>query len=286
MVLYITKKITAPFPYTRGFLPEIISTFKVCLLATLIFFFFKPFGLEQVASSIILGFGFVVFLSALFNIVVSLYVIRHLIDEDKWCVWKEVIRSLAYLCINIIAIILFTECNFDIKLSALTIFKFAGYTIFIAIIPLSIRVVSINNWLLKNKLKEAQRLSDILKDRKHENEGVVIELRSNIVNDIIKTTNNELQFIEADKNYITITELKENELKKTLLRLSIVKAIEQIEDESIIRCHRSYMVNLKAVKSVTGNSQGLKLVLSDTQEQIPVSRSYTKLVKEKLSSLV
>lgn len=286
MILYITKNITTPFPYTRGFIPEIISTFKVCLLATLIFFFFKPFGLEQVASSIILGFGLVVFLSALFNIAVSLYVIRRLVDEDKWSVWKEVIRSLAYLCINIIAIILFAEYNLDIKLSVLTTFKFIGYTIFIAIIPLSIRVVSINNWLLKNKLKEAQRLSDILKNRKHENESIVIELRSNIVNDIIKTTNNELQFIEADKNYITVTELKENEPKNSLLRLSIIKALEQIEDENIIRCHRSYVVNLKAVKSVTGNSQGLKLLLSDSLKQIPVSRSYKKVVKEKLSSLV
>lgn len=286
MILYITKKITAPFPYTRGFIPEIISTLKVCLLATLIFFFFKPFGLEKVATSIILGFGFIVFLSALFNIVVSLIVVRHLINEERWCVWKEVIKSLAYLSINIIAIILFAKYNFDIKLSAFTIFKFVGLTIFIAIIPISIRVVSINNWLLKKKLKEAQHLSDVLKDRKFENEGVVIELRSNIVNDIIKTTTNALQFIEADRNYITITELKENKPKNSLLRLSIIKALEQIEDENIVRCHRSYVVNLKAVTSVRGNSQGLKLLLSESLKPIPVSRSYKKVVTKKLSSLV
>ena len=286
MNLYITKKITAPFPYTRGFIPEIISTLKVCLLATLIFFFFKPFGLEKVGSSIILGFGFIVFLSALFNIVVSLFVMRRLINEERWCVWKEVIKSLAYLCINIIAIILFTAYNFDIDLSAFTVFKFIGYTIFIAIIPISIRVVSIHNWLLKNKLKEAQHLSDVLKNRKLENEVVEIELRSNIVNEIIKTTNNELQFIEADKNYITITELKESKPKNSLLRLSIIKALEQIEDENIVRCHRSYVVNLKAVTSVTGNSQGLKLLLSEGLKPIPVSRSYKKVVTKKLSSLI
>ena len=281
----IIKKIKDPFPYTRGFVPEILSTLKVCFLATLIFFFFKPFGLEEVASSTIIGFGLVVFLSALINIAISLYVIRTFINEEKWCVWKEIVRVLVYLTIYIIAIILFAKYNFDINLNMFIIFKFIGFTIFLAIIPLSIRVVSVNNWLLKNKLKEAQQLSEVLKDKKLDNEGIVIQLKSNIVNDIVKTNTKDLQFIEAEKNYITITEIKEFEPKKTLLRLSIIKALEQIEDENIIRCHRSYVVNLKAVISVTGNSQGFKLLLNDSLKLVPVSRSYKKAVTKKLSLL-
>ncbi len=283
IILNITKKITAPFPYTRGFMVEIFSTLKVCVLATLIFFFFRPFGLEKVGSSILLGFGFIVFLSALINIVVSLFMVRPLINEEKWSVWKEVIRSLAFLCINILAIILFTKYNFDIHLSAYTLIKFIGLTLLMAIIPISIRVVSINNWLLKDKLKEAQQLSEVLKGRNVDGNTVVIELKSNVVNEIVKTTNNALQCIEADKNYITVTELKENEPKHHLLRLSIIKAMEQIEDENIVRCHRSYVVNLKAVTGVTGNSQGLKLVFSSGLKPVPVSRSYKKVVTEKLS---
>ena len=282
----LIKIITAPFPYTRGFILEIMSTLKVCFIATLIIFFFKPFGLEHASPTIILGFGFAVFLSALFNILISTYVFIYLIDEEKWCVWKEIIRALIYLCINIIAIILFADYNFDIELNGVVIFRFIGATIFLAIIPISIRVVRINNWLLKNKLKEAQQLSEILKERKDEYNGVKIELKSNIVNDIVKTTSTALQFIEAEKNYITVTELKENKPKSSLLRLSLIKALEQIEDKNIIRCHRSYVVNLRAVKSVTGNSQGLKLLLNDTLKQVPVSKSYKEVVTEKLSSMV
>ena len=270
------KKIKDPFPYTRGFLPEILSTLKVCLLATLIFFFFKPFGLEKVKSITILGFGGVVFLSALFNIAVSLYIIRPYINEEKWSVWKEIIRVLVYLSINIIAIILFASYNFDINLNTLTIFKFIGFTIFLAIIPLSIRVVSVNNWLLKIKLKEAEHLSEILNDKKLENDGITIQLKSNIVNDIVNTNTVDLQFIEAEKNYIIITELKEGTPKKSLLRLSMVKALEQIDDENIIPCHRSYIVNLNAVIHVTVNSQGLNLVLNENLKPFPVSRSYKK----------
>ena len=281
-----TKIITAPFPYTRGFILEIMSTLKVCFIATLIIFFFKPFGLEDASLPIILGFGFAVFLSALFNILISTYVFIYFIDEEKWCVWKEIIRALIYLSINIIAIILFADYNFNIEFSGVVIFRFIGATIFLAITPISIRVVRINNWLLKIKLKEAHHLSEILKERKEVYNGVKIELKSNIVNDFVKTTNTDLQFIEAEKNYITVTELKENKPKSSLLRLSLIKALKQIEDKNIIRCHRSYAVNLRAVKRVTGNSQGLKLILSDTLKQIPVSKSYKEAVTKKLSSLL
>ncbi len=286
MILHqLTKKISAPFPYTRGFISEIISTLKVCLLATLLIFLLKPFGLEGASLSVIFGFGFAVFLSALFNIVISLYLFKYFINQEKWCVWKEISRAIIYLCINTLAIILFADYNFDIELNTVTVLRFIGITILLAIIPISIRVVRINNWLLKNKLEEAQQLTGILKGRNQEKKEAALELKSNIVNDVVKTTNNNLQFIEADKNYITITELVENKIKNSLLRLSIIKALEQIEDDNIIRCHRSFVVNLKAVTSVTGNSQGLKLILNQTLKAIPVSRSYKKVVAEKLSAM-
>ena len=146
-------------------------------------------------------------------------------------------------------------------------------------------MVSVNNWLLKNKLKEAEHLSEILNDIKPEKDGNTIQLKSNIVNDIVNTNTVDLQFIEAEKNYIIITELIEGVPKKTLLRLSMVKALEQIEDENITACHRSYIVNLKSVINVKGNSQGLKLVLNENLKPVPVSRSYKKEITTKLSSL-
>jgi len=281
----LNEKIKAPFPYTRGFKTEIISTLKVCLIATLIILFIKPFGLEEADSSVILGFGFTVFLSALFNIAVSTYIIKSLIIEENWAVWKEILRSLAYLCINILAIILFANYNLNVILDGLTIFKFIGFTILIGIIPITIRVLRINNWLLKIKLKEAQGLSKMLKERKNENEMISFELRSNIVNEFIQTNTEQFQYIEADKNYIMVTELKENKLISNLLRLSLLKALEQIEDEFIIRCHRSFVVNLKAVERVSGNSQGLKLILNKNENPIPVSRTYKKEVSAKLAAL-
>ena len=51
------------------------------------------------------------------------------------------------------------------------------------------------------------------------------------------------------------------------------------------RCHRMYLVNLAHVHWVSGNAQGLKLHLTDLEEAVPVSRSLTNTIKEKLHYL-
>lgn len=47
----------------------------------------------------------------------------------------------------------------------------------------------------------------------------------------------------------------------------------------IIRCHRAFLVNIRMVVKVDGNSQGYKLNLEGCEEEVPVSRAYAKEVK-------
>ena len=103
-------------------------------------------------------------------------------------------------------------------------------------------------------------------------------LRSNIVKDTVEINLDSLLFIEAEKNYITIIQENEKGIYKKLLRLSLVKAQDQITQKSIIRCHRSYLININSIKSVSGNSQGLKLNFSEGLPEIPISRKYKEEV--------
>ena len=47
----------------------------------------------------------------------------------------------------------------------------------------------------------------------------------------------------------------------------------------IVRCHRAYLVNLRRVTKVDGNSQGCRLRLEGCADEVPVSRSYVKKVQ-------
>lgn len=284
--MQLFNNLLSPFPYTRGLIAESFSALKTCILATIILLVIRPFGLDKVTATTILGFGLVVFVSALINILVALFVVRKFVNEEKWTVWKEVIRVLIYLCVNVIAIMVFANYTLPIELDNIIILKFISHTILFAIIPISIRTVSIKNWLLKQRLKEAHKLANIIEERASDNNSTdVIVLKSNIVNDVVTTSFKDLLFIEADKNYITIVENSNGKVRKTLLRLSLIKAQEQITNDIIIRCHRSFLVNINAVSKAIGNSQGLKLVFLDELKTVPVSRSYKEEVMQKINSL-
>ena len=63
-----------------------------------------------------------------------------------------------------------------------------------------------------------------------------------------------------------------------------LKQIKESLDELpfMVQCHRAFIVNLNFVMSMTNRSSGFQLHLFGTEKQIPVSRSFTPLVKEKL----
>ena len=82
---------------------------------------------------------------------------------------------------------------------------------------------------------------------------------------------------------------KENVTKQKLLRATIKQMEDKLQQyPSVIKCHRAFLVNLNNIKSVKGNSQGYRLVFDGTEEEVPVSRAYTKELKEQIeqSSLI
>lgn len=91
-------------------------------------------------------------------------------------------------------------------------------------------------------------------------------------------------FAEANDNYTEIFWKNGEAVSKKLLRLTLKNLEAQISNNQIIRCHRSYIVNLKSVSEVKGNASGYKLAISDTEKEIPVSRSQGKEILDRINS--
>ena len=72
-----------------------------------------------------------------------------------------------------------------------------------------------------------------------------------------------------------------------LLRMTMKQA-EEVTGGSplVVKCHRAFLVNLRKVVKVSGNSQGYRLLLEGCPEEIPVSRAYSKQVKELMETIV
>lgn len=285
MIDCLKSKFSSPFPYSRGVQRELFSNLLTCTFVTIALIILRPFGLDETPVLIIFGFGLAMFTSTILNVLFSIFLLSRLVDEEKWSVGKETIRALFFLSINVVAIILFAMVQLNIEFELFIILKFVVLTILFAIIPLSIRLIKTSNSLLRARLEEVKKMEHILEKKNPDYQEEVIEIKSNIVNDSVITDTSKLLFIEAEKNYINIIDLNDNKPQKKLLRLSLVKAHEQILNDNIIRCHRSYLVNVRAVQKVTGNSQGLKLVFMEDLKPIPVSRTYKEEVMAKIASL-
>ena len=103
--------------------------------------------------------------------------------------------------------------------------------------------------------------------------------------DTITLQPGELLYIESSDNYCTVVYLKNGQPVKPLLRSSLGRLEGQIDRADVVRCHRSFVVNLDRVEKVTGNAQGYKLHLFGGQFQIPVARKYNDSLVAQLRAL-
>ena len=97
----------------------------------------------------------------------------------------------------------------------------------------------------------------------------------------ISAAQDDIFYIMSQDNYVSIYYLTGDTMNNYLLRCSTVQVEESLKGTSIIRCHRSYLVNLNHVKMLRHSSGKAVIVLSDnTGTEIPVSRKYYKELRQ------
>ena len=96
----------------------------------------------------------------------------------------------------------------------------------------------------------------------------------------------DLLYLEAADNYVSVHYMHREKLQKFMVRNSMKTFEEQFRNSRIIRCHRSYMVNLDRVDIIRKEKDGLHLVLdSDPPASLLVTKTYVGVVMEAFSRL-
>lgn len=87
--------------------------------------------------------------------------------------------------------------------------------------------------------------------------------------------------IKASGNYLEL-----NDGKQTYLMRATMKTLEASQQlSSLIRCHRSYMVNLKHIQAIKLNNAGNHDLLLTDGKYIPLSKGYRDKVKAQLMTV-
>jgi tetratricopeptide (TPR) repeat protein len=171
------------------------------------------------------------------------------------------------------------KTEFNIYISAL-----ADVVTFSAL-PIFIVLFLIERILLKRHLKTATVLSETISNLDKPADNVVVKLLADNDKDYIELSLNKLLFIEANDNYSAVCYKTDMGFKKVLLRSTLKRMSDQLEGmENIVRCHKSYIVNVPNISRVSGNAQGYHLHFSETEIEIPVSRNFPKELIQKIKA--
>jgi DNA-binding LytR/AlgR family response regulator len=94
----------------------------------------------------------------------------------------------------------------------------------------------------------------------------------------------DLLYLEAADNYVNVYFTDKGKLRKFMVRNSMRAFETQFHESRIIRCHRSYMVNLDKIRIIRKEKDGLYLELdTDPTISMLVSKTYIQDVLEAFS---
>lgn len=93
----------------------------------------------------------------------------------------------------------------------------------------------------------------------------------------------DLMYIKGADNYITVYYKDGQKLSSVMIRNTMKQAEIDLKPQGIIRCHKSYMVNTKHIKTLERKDGGVMIRLeAPLPLQIPITKSYVKDVYELL----
>lgn len=136
--------------------------------------------------------------------------------------------------------------------------------------------VYLNELLLNKSKKNISEKLKIIKINQRINKIVVIHTANK--NNSLTLNLDELIYITSEGNYTNFyLKDKKGKIKGEKLRVRLTAVEDTLSSyKKIIRCHKSYIVNVNYAINVLGNARGLYLHLENIETLIPVSRKFKK----------
>lgn len=268
-----------PYPFyedSKGILLRllIISGSIIFVLTVL-----QPFGTSEFIhpykNLFLSGYGLIAFLSFAFVFLVLPYLFPVQFSDEKWFVWKQILLFLLGLLITFSSSYLYLNWFFDNPFSLTSLVGFGFSMGAISLIPTVIlTTIDYNRQLTKYQAGAKTANAQLPKQTENKTK---ITLYGENKKEAFSANSDEINFIQAANNYVEIHFTKDNTPQKALLRNSLIDIEKQIFSDSILRCHRSYLVNINNVSKVSGNAQGYRLHFANLEDiTVPVSRKKGK----------
>ena len=270
------------------FNPSIKFKLKVsCFHGLFIFLFlyiFKPFYLAQFQIILLeytLGIGIIAFLGTFVVLYFPALIFKEYFNEDKWTIGRNLF--LMVIAITFIGILLwyFGEMYKEpYKLKKLSLLEFLSYTFLVSLIPLTFFIFINEKNIREKREKKVLEIKEIKREKEIKSLKKLAEkITITSENGKEKVTFNidDLVYITSQGNYASFFLKDDNDLKEKILRVTLIKIVGELKEYSnIIKCHKSYIVNINYINDISGNARGYLLKSKFISFNIPVSRKFSK----------
>jgi len=283
-----SKYLSQPAPVNEKPWLSVLLCVAIVIFILAIFepFNFKLNSLGQVW--VLVGFALVTMLVTSIAFVLFPKIFTRFYNPDKWTIGRSLLNNALFLIIMGIGVVCY---DYFIIMKQLPEYFPMGFLIdlfavlTIGIVPLSIITIITQNSALKRNLNSSKEINQILSERINPSstkEDDLISL-SGSTKEAINIDPEDILYIESEGNYVNVHYRQGDKIIYKQLRSTIKQMEESLQNHSMfIRCHRAFIVNINHISSAQGNAQGYQLTLSNVHQEIPVSRTYLKNLKDAL----
>jgi len=268
------------YPHDRSTGRDLLICILTGFFITLFLIVFRPFGINNWNAPFlnlkIAGYGVITALILLTRYFVIPKLFRNFEKSETWTLGLEL--GTTFITISVIAIANFYYLNLivPVSVSHINFINMATYTFLIGIFPVS-TLICLNYILQLNKYLVLASALPTYRQPNEKNCGSICFIAENGI-DQISMHLNDLVFIEAEDNYCGVNHYNDGILEKRLLRNTLTHIQNQLQEDTLVRCHRSFMINLNQVEKVIGNAQGYRFCIRASTLQVPVGRKYNQVV--------
>jgi len=273
----INTYVRQPYPFYYEDLKRVFSLLCLFSISSFLFtYFFEPFTMNE-AEHKVSSLGILV-LHALIPVPIAMvyffFLNKTVTDIDKWTLRKEFFHlAIILLLIGFANFLLrdFIYTNPDnwswrylweeIRNTFLV-----GSLLLVIVLPLNLERLMYKHLKFLKKLPSHPSL---------ERKSGTVQINTPMPSEQFELDTKRFLFAKVEGNYLEIFNSSSNGFEKHLKRMTLKEFDEQLSSFPMVhKVHRSYIVNLQAIESISGNAMGYELHLNDYCEgTVPVSRS-------------
>lgn len=274
-----------PYPIDKSFRRMLVVALLFGLFVFAFLRYFEPFGIHGLKEkTLVCGFfGAWCFVAVLLLNNGVLLLFGKWFREDRWTAGKEILWALIHIAViglgNAVFMVMMGYANWSVE----HFLTYVGYTLIVGVFPVTVSVLLTEIRLSRQYLQQSAELNTMLHPETTGSDAIV--LPSENKNEDLNLLPDDLIYLEAAENYVTVFYKDRETIRKSVLR-STLKAQEELLQHlpAIFRPHKSFLVNCNHISHISGNAQGYKLHLNGISEPIPVSRRQNEALRQRIAA--